>query len=532
MTLVSFAFVLFIAATAFAYFLVPIRFRWVVLLISSYLFFWFNSRWLVLVLFITTLVTFGIGQWIQHVNCVSASFLESSGAVISKEEKKEYKAKTKQTTKRILLLGIVLDLGTLLVLKYGNFFLGMTDSLLIRLRGEALPRLHLLLPLGISFYTMQAMAYMIDVYRGKIEADRNPLQFMLFMSYFPQIVQGPIPRYGYLAHQLYQGHDFDYTRLCHGIQLMLWGWIKKMIIADRIAIPADYIFDHYTQYTGLMAFLGAAMYGLQVYADFSGGMDIARGVSQMLGIELELNFRQPYFSTSIEDFWRRWHITLGGWMRDYIFYPLSLSKAFGNLGKWARKHFGVTFGKKVPAFLSMFIVYFLVGFWHGPSWKYIAYGIWNGIFIMTGILFAEGYQKALAFVKMPIESDGWKIFQMVRTFLLVSFGRFFSRADRLKTACSMFISCFKNTRDLSFIVDGSLLKLGLNNANWILLVIAIMILFFVDLTHERNISIRDVIDRQHIIFRWLIYIVAVLSILIFGIYGPEYNAASFVYEQF
>ena len=533
MTFVSLPFFVFVAALALVYFLTPKKGRWVVLLAGSCLFYWINSHWLLLVLLASALVTFGVGLWIQKTQDADKAFLAAHGAELSREGKKARKKATKARTRRMLLLGILLDLGALLFLKYYNFFAtNVNGAFGLFGIGIRAPRLNLLMPLGISFYTLQAIAYMVDVYRGKAAADRNPAKFMLFMSFFPQIVQGPIPRHNQLAGQLYEGHDFDFRRLCHGLQLMLWGLFKKLVIAERIATPVNYLFDHFEKYTGPIVFLAAAMYGLQIYADFSGGMDIARGVAQILGIDLELNFAQPYFSTSVEDFWRRWHITMGQWMRDYVFYPLSMSKAFGRLGSKSRKRFGPYIGSRLPAFTSMFIVYILVGFWHGSSWKYVAYGIWNGIFIMSGILLEGPYAKLRRLCRIREETATWRVFQSVRTFVVVSFGRFFSRGFSLTAALQMFRHTFRDWRDISFLTDGTLLKLGLNTANWVMLGVFLLVLFCVDHTHEKGVGIREAIDRQSLIFRWLIYIAAVLVLLVFGIYGPQYDAASFIYQQF
>lgn len=531
MAFISLPFLLFVAAVTLVYFLVPGRFQWVVLLAASYMFFWLNSERLILVLFANTAVTYLIARAIHSVNARSKQYLKDNAGALSGQEKRTLKEKARKKAGRILLLGIVLDLGTLLFLKYFNFFAATANRLLWHF-GFKIHGLNLLLPLGISFYTLQAIAYMADVYRGKYEPDRHFGKFMLFMSFFPQIVQGPIARHNQLAHQLYEGHRFDYERMTRGIQLIVWGWMKKTVIADRIAVPTGVIFGGSGQFTGPVVLFGAICYGLQVYADFSGGMDIARGVAQILGIELELNFRQPYFSRSIEEFWRRWHITLGGWMRDYVFYPLSLSKAAGTLSKKARKLLGNAVGKKLPAFLAMFIVYFLVGFWHGANWTYIVYGLWNGVFIASGILLAEVYDKARNACRIDAESFTWRLFQMVRTFLLCSVGRIFSRAPQLETAMGMFRAMFKNWRDLSFLVDGTLVELGLDSANWILLAMAVAVLFAVDYLHEKDVRIREAIGRQNIIFRWIIYWSAILILLVFGIYGPAYSAAGFIYEQF
>lgn len=532
MTFVTLPFFVFVVAILFVYFIVPSRYRWIVLLLGSYFFYWTNSTWLVLVLLGTSLVTYLFGLLLQREHDRYKAYLKSHPE-LGREEKKSRKEIHKKKSRGIMTAGVLLVLSVLLFLKYFNFFGNSANRLFSAAGiGWTVPHLNLLLPLGISFYTLQAIAYLVDIYRGKIQADRNPAKLMLFMSFFPQIVQGPIARHSQLAHQLYEGHAFDYRRLCFGAQMMLWGLIKKLVIAERLAVPVNYLFDNYSRYSGLLVFLAAALYGLQVYTDFSGGMDIARGVAQMLGIDLEVNFRQPYFSTSIEDFWRRWHITMGSWMKDYIFYPLSLSKAFSNLSRKSRKYLGQFFGKRLPAFLAMFIVYFCVGFWHGADWKFIVYGVWNGLFIMTGILLDDFYVKARSVCRIDEKTVTWRAFRIVRTFIIVSFGRFFSRAGSLRAAFDMFGRTFRRWQDITFLTNGTLLKLGLNNANWILLTIFIIILFYVDAGHEKGVSFREVFARQHLVFRWMIYIAAILAVLIFGIYGPQYDAASFVYAQF
>lgn len=533
MTIVSLAFFLFVTATVLLYYLVPKKYRWAVLLAASWVFYWVNGKLLVLVLLGVSLVTWLIGLWIQRINDRSAAFLKERGKELPREERRARKEAAKRVARRVLTLGILADLAVLLFLKYFNFF-GSNLNLLLRkfgVEGEPVPHLNLLLPLGISFYTLQAISYMTDVFRGKVRADRNPVKFLLFMSFFPQIVQGPIPRYGQLAQQLYEGHGFEYKRLCHGAQLMLWGVLKKLVIAERLAIPVATVFGNYTEYAGPINFFAVALYGLQVYADFSGGMDIARGVAQMVGVELEQNFAQPYFSASIEDFWRRWHITMGHWMRDYVFYPLSLSKAFTNLSRKSRKLLGQFMGKRLPSFLAMFIVYFLVGFWHGSSWKYVAFGLWNGVIIMLGILLENVYRISREKCGIREESFGWRVFRRVRTFVIVSFGRFFSGAGSLSAAVLLFRNTFR-TRNVTFLTNGTLLKLGLETSDWIVLIFSVLTLFAVDLAHEKKIEIRAGIDRQSLVFRWIVYIAAVLIVLILGLYGPAYNAASFIYEQF
>lgn len=527
MAFVSVLFPAFVFVVAAVYFLTPLRYRWVVLLAASYLYYWISSELLILVLFASTILTFLFGLWLESNN----RRFKDAPPELSREERKALKERGKKRGKRILTLGILADLGVLLVLKYGKFFGNNFNAVFGRF-GLTIPATSFLLPLGISFYTLQAIAYMIDVNAGKVKADRNPLKFMLFLSFFPQIVQGPIARHNQLAEQLYTGHTFDYRRICFGLQLMLWGLMKKMILADRLMKPVQYLFTNYNKYHGLVVLFAGVLYGIQVYADFSGGMDIARGVAQIFGIDLELNFRQPYFSRSVEEFWRRWHITLGAWMRDYIFYPLSLSKGFGKIGKQSRKLFGPFVGKRFPAFLSMFVVYFLVGFWHGPQWKYIAYGVWNGVIIMSSLLLPNVYAAMRGFLRIDDTSWSWKLFQILRTFFLCSIGRLISQADRLRSAFVMIRAVFDRWYDLSFLVDGTFLELGLNTANWMLCLMGVLALFLVDYLHEKNVPIRESIASQSIVFRWFIYITAIVILAVFGMYGPAFDASSFIYEQF
>lgn len=532
MTFVSAAFGVFVVGISILYFSVKKNYRWIVLLFGSYFFYWMSSRALTVVLLLMTGITFAIGKIIDARTQKSVIYLKEHSELTS-EERKAYKQNNKKVNKRILILGILMDLSMLLVLKYFNFFSGNVNEL-FRWLGISItaPTLNLLIPIGLSFYTLQAIAYMTDVYRGKYQADNNFFQFMLFMSYFPQIVQGPIARHDHLAKQLYEGHDFDYQRCAFGMQLALWGFIKKLVIADRLAIPVNMIFNHYSDYNGLLVLLAAFGYGLQVYADFSGGMDIARGLSQIWGIDLQLNFKQPYFARSIEEFWRRWHITLGAWMKDYVFYPLSLSKFSGNIGKKARKVFGNNIGKKIPSFIAMFIVYFLVGFWHGAEWKYIVYGIWNGIFIMSGILLEDVYYNIKKKLSIQEERFSWKFFQIFRTVILCSIGRFFSRAESLTAAFLMIAASFKGFFNVAFFVDRTLIDLGLDTADWFILCVMLLVLLGVDTAHEKGIKIRQTIAEQGIVFRWIVYYAALFAVIIFGVYGSGYDSASFIYQQF
>lgn len=532
MDFISATFIIFVIILAGVYFITPSKAKWVILLLGSYVFYMASGVKTLFFLLLTTVVTFVSGLILGNINEKQKLYLKEHKEELTREQKKKLKSQVLRKKKWIVASAVVINLGLLIFLKYFNFIGGNLNSLLAYLGiEEQIPHLNLLLPLGISFYTLQSIAYIVDLYRGKYQADRNIFKFSLFMSFFPQIVQGPIARYDHLAHQLYEPHKFDYDRVTQGVQLILWGFMKKMVLADRIAIPVNLVFGNPNEYQGFILFFAAAAYGLQVYADFSGGMDIARGVAQILGIELAVNFERPYFATSIEEFWRRWHITLGSWMRDYIFYPLSLSKAFANLGKGTRKVFGNYIGKKLPSFLSMFIVFLLVGVWHGSSWKYVAYGLWNGTIIVSSILLDPLYEKFLKKCKINTECFSWKFFQAMRTFVLCSFGRFFPRANSCMTAVDMIKRTIMNP-DPGVFFNDSFLKLGLEDKDFYVIFAFIIVLLIVGIMQERGTHIREKIAEQNLYFRWILYIGAVVVLLVFGSYGPGYATGEFIYQQF
>ncbi len=532
MNFVSINFLLFIMGIICIYFIMPKRYQWIVLLAASYTFFFLTSTYLIVFLMANTAVAFCAGLILEKINKGTTAYLAEHKAELTREQRVGYKKIQTKKKKRIVAVSVVINLGILVILKYSGF-LGMNINGILGHFGMHvdIPSLNYLLPIGISFYTLQSIGYIIDIYRSKYDADRNICKFALFMSFFPQIIQGPIARHDQLAHQLYEGHSFNYARMTQGAQLILWGFMKKLLVADRIAIMVNEIFDNYTEYHGILLFLAGVTYGLQVYCDFSGGMDIARGVSQIFGIELELNFERPYFAKSVSEFWRRWHITLGSWMRDYIFYPLSLSKQFGSLSKKTRKILGNYIGKKLPTFLSMFIVFLFVGVWHGSSWKYVAYGLWNGIIIVSSILLEPYYEKLAKKLGIKTDCFSWSFFQMLRTFFLCSLGRLFSRAGSATIAAKMFIGSFKDFNPW-VLFDGTIFSLGLDLSDFVIIAIMLIVLVVVGVMQEKGMHIRETIAQQNLYFRWMIFLGAIAFLVIYGVYGPGYSATEFIYKQF
>lgn len=532
MSFISEQFLIFFLATALLYFLCPKKIQWIVLLVANYVFYLFSGpKYIVYILF-TTLTTYAGGMLLGRMEGRYAVQFAARKGTLSSDEKKVFKKRHTTRKRWILAAVLVANFGVLALIKYGNFFSDNINALLRACSIDfQLPSVSLLLPLGISFYTFQAMGYLIDVYRKKIQPEANPAKFALFVSFFPQVVQGPISRYDQLGHQLTQPHRFDLDRVKFGAQLMLWGYFKKMLIADRVAIIADTIFASDASYTGVYILVGAVAYTIQIYADFSGGMDIARGAAQILGIDLTLNFERPYFARTVPEFWRRWHITLGAWFRDYVFYPLSLSKFFMTIGKKGRKWFGNYIGKLLPVLIPQFIVFFLIGVWHGSSWKYVIFGFYHGIFIVGGLLLGPLLQKLA--IKCHIRTDcfSFKLFQVLRTFAIVVFGRLITRGERFLESVSIIGSLFP-LNNWGILVNGDLFNLGLQANECFILLLSIAVLFLCSLLQERGIQIRQTIARQNLWFRWFIYLAGLFAVLIFGVYGFGYNAGDFIYRGF
>ena len=531
MTLISVEFALLLLATAFIYFIFPLKYRWIILLLSSLVFYFSGGLGTGYFMILGAVTVWTIALILDKYNEKTQKHLKENPD-LTREEKKEFKSAIQKKKRVILTIGLVICFSFLVFLKYFNFLSKQTTGFL-SLFGLNItaPTHNLALPLGISFYTLQATSYIIDVYRGKIRAEKNFFKIALFVSFFPQIVQGPIGRFGQLAPQLYEGNKFEFKNFKYGLQLFLWGIIKKLTLAEYMGVIADEVFNNYTNYSGLIILFGAMIYGVQVYADFSGGMDMVRGVAQIFGIEMAVNFERPYFSRSVSEFWRRWHITLGAWMKDYVFYPLSLSKAFGSLGKKTKELFGNNIGKLLPTFLASFVAFFLVGVWHGSSYKYVAYGLWNSIIISGSILLDATYKKVLSKLKINTECFSWRLFQIIRTFFLVSIGRIFSRGNSLMDALNMLKNMFSEFNPW-VLTDGSIYNLGLEQKEMFMLFIVILILFVVSLMHEKGIKIRETLEKQNVVFQWLLIIGAIIFVLIYGAYGGDFNAADFVYQQF
>ena len=527
-------------ATALVYFVLPFKkYRWTVLLAASIFFYCTWSYQLGAFMLFTTLSTYLIALWLNRVSVKSKAVLKEHKSEWSRDDKKKYKNKTKVRMRLVMTLALLLNFGILAFLKYYNFFAGSLNDILGAFSLDfSAPSLKLILPLGISFYTFQSMGYIVDVYREKTAPQKNPLKLLLFVSFFPQIIQGPISIYDQLAVQLFEGHDFDFTRFKHGCELIMWGFFKKLVIADRAVIAITAVTADYNKFGGTTLTFTVLLYALQLYADFSGGIDISRGVAQIFGVDMIDNFKRPYFSRSINEYWRRWHISLGAWLKNYLFYPVAMSNAFITASKkmkgtrFGKTAAGAHISKVLPTSVASLIVFLVVGIWHGASWKYVAFGAWNGMIIMVSILLEPLFISAKDKLHIKDTNIPFMLFQMFRTFLIVLVGYVFDVAPSFSHAMRTFWLFFTNQ---NFKLGYSQISdLGLGKKDYLVVLIGGLIIFIASIIQERaknGLDIRHMLDQKPFILRFALLFVALISIVVFGIYGSGYSAAGFVYAQ-
>ncbi len=531
MSFISAVFVGFLLITATVYFLVPARIQWIVLLSASYIFYFAAGMELAIFLLCTTVIVFVAGRRIGKCNQEYRDRIKCT-TDFSKGKKKRLKESYNKRKKRIVVLMLLINFGILFVLKYLPVLAKPIGELISYMRPDfEMPVFQFLLPLGISFYTFQAMGYLIDLYRDKFKPEENLAKFALFLSFFPQIIQGPISRYDELAKQLYAPHKFDYRRVKYGLQLMLWGYFKKMVIGDHLAILTGCVFGNPEQYQGLYLICTAMLSWVELYVDFSGGIDVTRGVAEIFGIFLPENFRRPFFAGSLSEFWRRWHITLNNWWRDYIFYPLTLSKAFVNLGKRCRKRFGSDVGKKIPAMLALLVVRVINSVWHGAYIIYFVGGLYHGILIALAFLLEPQFAMLTKRLKVNTQCLSWKVFRIVRTFILISIPRLFYTARSWSDMVLYIRSAFCKFNPWIFF-DESWYRLGLDRKTFQMVMVSMLVVFVVSIFQEKGYCIREKLEEQDLVFRWMIYLAGVLAVFFFGVYGLGYDASGFQYMQF
>jgi len=517
----SFSFLLFAALLIAVYYLVPRRWQWGLLLAASYGFYLAAGKQYVLFLLFTTGSTYAATMLMAAGTAKRDAYLAANKATLDKAEKKAYKAKVKKKNRAVMIGCLVVNFGILAVCKAC-----LTGPVRALAEGTGLSFLTLGLPMGISFYMFQSMGYVVDVCRETVKAEKNPLKLALFVSYFPQLVQGPISRLTQLAPTLYGPHRFDGKNLSFGLQRMLWGYFKKLVIADRMAVAVAALTAE--EYTGAAFFVLTVFYAVQLYADFTGGIDITLGLSQCLGIRLPENFLRPFFSKNIAEYWRRWHISLGAWMKDYIFYPISVSAPMRALSKAARQR-APGFGKRLPVYVASLATWFVTGIWHGLTPNFILWGMLNCLVIVVSEELTPLYQRFHN--RFHLKDKAWYGgFEMLRLFILMNFirvcdlfpnvGDYFRRMGSLVTVWNFHI--FR---------DGTLMDLGLTGLDYGIVAAGVAVLFTVSFLQEKKGSVRELLWQKPALRYCLLFILLLVTLLM-GRYGIGYDAGNFIYNQF
>ena len=530
MLFTSYEFLGFLLVVFLMYYIIPGRAQWSFLLLASYAFYFMADPRYLIFIAITTVSTFLAAKAISDKKLAFDAWFKEHKKEYEKDERKALKAKEHATEKRIFLCCLLFNLGILAVTKYTNFTIANINQLLGAFNdGEGISFVNLIIPMGISFYTFQSMGYLIDVYNGKFEAQKNLLKFALFVSFFPQLVQGPISRYADLSKTLYEEHRFDWRTVSFGLERILWGFFKKLVIADRILVPVKAIIADTDTYTGFYAFAGAMFYALELYCDFTGGIDITIGVAETMGIKVTENFIRPYFSKNIKEYWNRWHITMGTWFTDYIFYPISASQFMMKLSKKSRAKLGNNLGKRVPVYLSSFIVWFTTGIWHGASWNFIVWGLGNFVVIMISQELEPFYRWFHSKVHVA-GTFGWRLFTVIRTVLIMSSLRMFDCYRDVPLTFKMFGSIFTDS-SLAQINTEAFIGMGITGYDYLVVFVGLLILVSVSLI-QRSGSVREKISTVAAPARFIIWYGLLMATLVFGAYGIGYSASQFIYNQF
>lgn len=520
MTITSNLFFIFTALGLCIYYIVPKRMQWIILLILSYIYYSIVDISALCFIIFSTFITYISALCISHIRTI-----ENNDDGNIKNSIIVDKTKIEKKAKRIVIFGIIMDLSVLIILKYTNFAIENINLI----TKANIKHINLLLPLGISYYTFQTIGYLLDVYWKRAKEEKNFFKYALFVSFFPQLIQGPIGRFERLSKQLIDEHELDIKNIKFGLERIIWGLFKKMIISEWASIYRIAIFADQKKYAGIAIF-GVLLYTIELYGDFAGGIDIVLGIARMFGIKLDENFRQPLFATSISDFWRRWHISLGSWMKDYVFYPLTLSKGMMKLQKYSKSKIGRKRGRFVTIAISDLIVFILVGLWHGPSWNNIGWGAYNGIIIAISGFIPDIYEKWKKLLHINDKSKGYHIFMILRTFALFNIGQYFDLTSSFKEAFSIIRYSVSYFRPSEFLMISSG-KLGTEYTPYALLTlcIACIIWFVISVLKERGMDMEMTLTKMPFILEFGIFLVLFICIPLFS---PMSVARGFIYAQF
>lgn len=519
MAVTSFFFFGFLLFGVIAFYLTPRRYQWVTLLLLSMAYYHFAATDYTIVFLFTSAALAYISSNLFRVKKIAGS------------------PKAKKILAAAALVAVALNILIWFLLK-GSSFWGTATALLNRLfpsihRIGALP---VVAALGMGYYTAQIIGYILDCYWGNAEPQRNFLKLFLFVSFFPQLTVGPISRYNDVK-CLYEGHRFSYDNMCLGCQRILWGVFKKLVIADCVGLIVSGIWADTATYTGFYPWIATLLYPLQIYTDFSGCMDIVLGAAELFDIHLAENFRNPFFSRTVQEFWQRWHITLGAWARDYVYYPVLKSKFVLEVGKWSKKRFGKKskrIAKLIPWAVGNAVLWFVMGFWHGSVQHIFGVSLWFWTILLISEICSPWLVKVVKRLGVNTESFSYHLFQSVRMYLIYALGVVFFSAPGFRMAMRRYgilLEAAKHPNPWIFF-DGSITNLGVTFGDVNLLILGVFALFAVAVLREKYGYARTWMQKQNLPFRWFVWLLLFVVVLIYGMYGPGYDAASFIYEGF
>lgn len=493
----------------------PKKIRPVLLLLASYGLFFYVSKWLLGFIILSSVSIYLYGLLV----------LRNNKKI---EENKELKDKYKKINKIFFIIVLLINIALLFYFKYLKFFTINTNYLLNLFSiNHQFSIKKIIAPIGISFYTLQAISYMIDINNKKVEPTKNILKVLLYLGFFPTVMEGPITRFNDVSDDLIKGERVHYKNFCFGYQRILWGLFKKLVIADRLNIMVEYIFSNYSSLGSLTIFMGAIGYTILLYSEFSGTMDVVIGIGEIFNVTLPENFKQPFFSKNISDFWTRWHISLGTWFKDYIFYPVSLSKPMKKLNSSIRKKLKNRTGPLLTGGIALFCVWSLNGLWHGAGWTFIFFGMYHFVLILLGNIFEPWIVKLCNLLKIKRDGKIYTVFRIVKTWVFIFIGEMFFKAPTLTVGFGMLkgILSFRGS-------STTLLQLGLDGKDYIILVISIIALFVIGTLREKKINIREKLSNKNIFIRWAVYYLLIFAIFIFGAYGAGYVPVDPIYADF
>ena len=517
MSITSFSYLLMILLGTILYYVLPKSWQWVELLIMSLVFYFMAAEpYTILYLIVSTFTTY-------LATCYTAG-------------RSTQTPKGKKIAITLGIMAVFINLFLWFIFKGTDIWISLSYRLGISgLLSDSSGMISYVASLGMGYYTLQVIGYILDCYWDNVEPQINPLKLFLFVCFFPQMTTGPISRYGQLE-TLYEKHQFSYRNISFGAQRILWGFFKKLVLAERVGLIVNGIWDNLDIYTGFWRWVALLLFPIQMYADFSGCMDIVIGTAEIFGIKLPENFNSPFFARTAQEFWQRWHITLGTWAKDYVLYPVLKSKMMVKFSKFSKKKFGKRTGKFIATATGMFVLWIVMGLWHGAFKYVIGVSLWYWVLLMLGELCDPVFKKVNRFLHIPEDTFSWHLIQSARTYLIYAFGATFFRAPSIGAGVKFIVGLkdvfLSETCNPWIFFNGTVKGLGVTYQDINVMILAVLLLVIAAVLRERYGFAREWISKQLFVFRWFIWLSLFALVLILGKYGSEYNAAEFIYQRF